>query len=113
MVGVNIWVAHHDPNVFDRPSVFNPDRWDPEITPPDKLKRMEACYMPFGLGTRTCIGKNISILEITKLIPQLVRRYDFELLRPRGDEPVESRNRWFVKQKNVLAKIRTDSLDTK
>ena len=35
--------------------------------------------MPFGLGSRTCIGKNISLLEMTKLIPELLRRFDFEL----------------------------------
>lgn len=31
------------------------------------------------IGSRTCIGKNISLLEMTKLIPELLRRFDFEL----------------------------------
>lgn len=104
---MNTWVAHYHPDVFENPSVFNPDRWDPEVTPKDKLKLMEACYMPFGAGTRTCIGKNISILEMTKLIPQLVRHYDFELVSPRHGQAMESTNRWFVKQKSVCVKIRT------
>lgn len=34
------------------------------------------------MGSRTCIGKNISLLEMTKLIPQLVRNFDFELEEP-------------------------------
>lgn len=57
--------------------------------------------MPFGAGTRTCIGKNISILEILKLIPQLLRRYDFRLLQ----ETMTYNNMWFVKQTNVKVSI--------
>lgn len=36
----------------------------------------------FGAGPRTCIGKNISILEMSKVIPQIVRAIDFEFERP-------------------------------
>lgn len=36
----------------------------------------------FGAGSRTCIGKNISILEMSKVIPQIVRAIDFEFKRP-------------------------------
>ncbi|KAJ0107950.1 hypothetical protein J7T55_008085 [Diaporthe amygdali] len=105
VVGINTWVAHRDPRVFGPdPNVFRPERWDPKINDKDKLKQMEAYYMPFGAGTRTCIGKNISILEISKVIPQLIRRYDFELARP--GQPIDSLNYWFVKQRNLLARIR-------
>ena len=31
------------------------------------------------MGSRTCIGKYVSILEMSKLIPELVRRFDFTL----------------------------------
>lgn len=104
---MNTWAAHYNADVFENPSVFDPDRWDPEVTPKDRLKLMEACFIPFGSGTRTCIGKNISILEMTKLIPQLVRHYDFELTSART---MESVNRWFVKQKNVFIKIRASNI---
>ncbi|CAI4218950.1 unnamed protein product [Parascedosporium putredinis] len=30
----------------------------------------------FGQGSRTCIGKNISLMEISKVIPQIVRQFD-------------------------------------
>lgn len=106
-VGVNTWVAHFNPSVFENPGAFKPERWDPEVVSKEKLKEMENSYMPFGLGTRTCIGKNISIMEMTKLIPQLVRRYDFDLLNPTGNQPVESSNNWFVKQKDVYMKVRS------
>jgi cytochrome P450 len=30
----------------------------------------------FGYGSRTCLGKNISLLEIAKLVPQLIRHFE-------------------------------------
>jgi cytochrome P450 len=33
--------------------------------------------LQFGVGARTCIGKNISLLEMTKLLPQLVQKFGF------------------------------------
>lgn len=103
---MNSWVAHYNADVFENPNQFNPDRWDPEVTDKERLKLMETCYMPFGLGTRTCIGKNISIMEMTKLIPQLVRHYDFELISPQAGQRMDSTNRWFTKQKNIFVKVR-------
>jgi cytochrome P450 len=56
------------------------------------------------MGSRTCIGKNISLLEMTKLIPQLVRNFDFELEKP--DQVWETVNVWFVKQKNFNGRVK-------
>ncbi|KAK7969882.1 hypothetical protein PG996_001681 [Apiospora saccharicola] len=43
------------------------------------LTLMTRHWMPFGLGARTCIGRHVSHLEISKLIPRLVRDFDFAL----------------------------------
>ena len=56
----------------------------------------------FGLGSRTCIGRHISYLEMSKLIPRLVRDFDFEL---HGDilqegSSLKATNFWFVKPRN-------------
>jgi cytochrome P450 len=56
------------------------------------------------MGSRTCIGKNISLLEMTKLIPQLIRNFDFELEKP--DQEWETVNVWFAKQKNFNCRIK-------
>ena len=102
IVGINTWVAHHNTAVFGADAAeFRPERWDPVTTPQDQLLEMERYWIPFGAGTRTCIGKNISILEISKLIPQLVRRYNFTLL----SQDIKYTNMWFVKQRDVYARI--------
>jgi hypothetical protein len=40
-----------------------------------------ANYVPsqFGLGSRTCIGRHVPMLEMCKLIPPLVRDFEFAL----------------------------------
>ena len=50
----------------------------------------------FGGGSRTCIGKNISLLEMNKVIPQIVRRFDIKV-EPRT-YPWRLVTHWFVKQ---------------
>jgi hypothetical protein len=49
------------------------------------------------------------MLEMSKLIPQLVRRFDFEPEKP--DTPWKTANYWFVKQLdfNVRVKERGES----
>lgn len=85
-------MAHRNKAVFgDDVDRFRPERWL-EVSK-EKLQVMEHYMMPFGMGSRTCIGKNISMLEISKLIPQLVRSFEFQL----EDERLVGRNHWFVK----------------
>jgi cytochrome P450 len=62
-----------------------------------------AATAQFGAGSRTCIGKNISLLEISKLVPEFVRRFDFELDNPAQD--LQTQNVWFVKQKNFFVRV--------
>ena len=90
IVGVNAWVVHRDPVVFPEPEKFLPERWIESGA--DKLKEMEASFFAFGAGSRTCIGKNISLLEMTKVIPLLLREYKLSLADP-GKEWVV-RNKW-------------------
>jgi cytochrome P450 len=42
------------------------------------------------MGSRTCIGKHLSFLEMSKLIPELVRRFDFSL----GDDLAGPDAKW-------------------
>ncbi|KAF5539152.1 lipase esterase [Fusarium phyllophilum] len=71
IVGINTWVAHRDRSIFGQDvDSFSPERWlqDDE----ERVVLMNRFWMPFGLGSRTCIGRHISMLEMCKLIPALV-----------------------------------------
>ncbi|OOF92709.1 hypothetical protein ASPCADRAFT_509112 [Aspergillus carbonarius ITEM 5010] len=100
VVGINTWVAHYDESVFPDAKSFRPERWIEAESNPEKLKVMNEMYMPFGLGSRTCIGKHISILEMSKLIPRVVREFDFEL----ENQTWTTRNSWFVKPTDFVVK---------
>ena len=61
------------------------------------------------MGSRTCIGKYVSILEMSKLIPELVRRFDFTLddeLAGPGAQWTTS-NSWFVTPVNFRTKVKS------
>jgi cytochrome P450 len=53
----------------------------------------------FGAGARTCLGKNISLMEMSKLVPQLLRRYHIKLADPNAEW--ELFDYWFVKQEGL------------
>jgi len=62
----------------------------------------------FGAGSRTCIGRHISFLEMSKLIPRLVRDFDFALddTLSSPDQHMKTAGYWFVKPKDFRVKIR-------
>jgi cytochrome P450 len=79
VVGCSAWVLHRRPEIYgDDADYYRPERWLEACG--GKLKEMNANMFHFGAGSRTCIGKNISLLEIYKLIPSFLRK--FEVCRP-------------------------------
>lgn len=75
IVGCNAWVIHRRPEVFGEDvDVYRPERW--LEAEKDQLNEMNGTMFHFGMGARTCIGKNISLLEIYKLVPSFLRRFE-------------------------------------
>jgi cytochrome P450 len=82
IVGVSAWLIHHRQEIFGPDTdEYRPERWlpDPKLNPEDedkRIKKMTGMMFQFGMGSRTCIGKNISLLEIYKVVPSLLRRFE-------------------------------------
>ena len=75
IVGCSAWVIHRRPEIFGEDvEKYRPERWL-EANKESK-KSMDGCMIQFGMGPRTCIGKNISLLEIYKLVPSFIRRFE-------------------------------------
>ena len=75
IVGCSAWVIHRRPEIFGEDvETYRPERWL-EANKESKIS-MEGCMIQFGMGARTCIGKNISLLEIYKLVPSFLRRFE-------------------------------------
>ncbi|KAF9696259.1 hypothetical protein EKO04_005773 [Ascochyta lentis] len=95
-VGVNAWVLHHNPSIFGSDAdLFRPERW--LTANREERSVLDRNFLAFGSGPRTCIGKNISLLEMSKVVPQIVRKYDFEAVPNEVGEKYSWKTRWFSK----------------
>ncbi|KAH8745562.1 cytochrome protein [Diaporthe sp. PMI_573] len=75
-VGVSAWSIHRNPKVSGPDAdVFRPERWLDETMSAETKVGMS---FAFSGGTRSCLGKNIALLEIMKVIPEIVRNIDFK-----------------------------------
>ncbi|KAI0596554.1 cytochrome P450 [Biscogniauxia sp. FL1348] len=102
-IGANPWALHYNEDIYGPdPKRFRPERWLGD----EKTSVMESMMFAFGAGTRTCIGKNISLLEMAKTLPQIVRKFDMVLEHP--DKPLCTKCAWFVYSDfNGWFKVRT------
>ncbi|KAF3936932.1 hypothetical protein ABW19_dt0207336 [Dactylella cylindrospora] len=74
IVGCNPWALHQESYIFGKnPELYRPERWL-ECSLEEKT-RMEGAILTFGMGPRTCIGKNIVFLELYKIVPAVLDRF--------------------------------------
>jgi retinoid hydroxylase len=69
------WASHHLPDVFDDPEEFRPERFAPQA----KAALAKGAYVPFGGGSRTCIGMRFGQLEVRAIATLLLSRFSFSL----------------------------------
>ncbi|KAL8663689.1 MAG: hypothetical protein Q9202_003635 [Teloschistes flavicans] len=71
VVSMSSWLLHHDETYFPNPTKFDPDRWGDAT---DAYK-MEKAFVPFGKGSRACLGMNLAYCELYVSIGTLFRRF--------------------------------------
>jgi len=69
------WASHHLPDVFPDPEAFRPERFTPEA----KAALPKGAYVPFGGGSRTCIGMRFGQLEVRTIATLLLSRFSLSL----------------------------------
>jgi retinoid hydroxylase len=74
-VNYSSWVSHHLAHVFVEPRQFRPERFRPEA----KAALPKSAYVPFGGGSRICIGMRFGQLEVKAIAAAVLRSFDFEL----------------------------------
>ena len=74
MLVVGIYAMHRDPALWDRPLVFEPDRFGRE----NSKNRDRWQYLPFGAGPRSCIGDHFAMLEATLALATIIRRTEIQ-----------------------------------
>jgi len=64
------WASHRLPEVFPEPEAFVPERFAPEA----RAKLPKGAYVPFGGGSRTCIGMRFGQMEIRTIATLILQR---------------------------------------
>jgi cytochrome P450 len=81
VVGCNAWTIQRDRGIFgSNADDFVPERW--LESDDERTRAMENAIFTFGAGSRVCLGKNIALLEISKLVPEFLRRFEITLVDP-------------------------------
>jgi len=134
IVGINPWVLHLNTKIYGTDANhFRPERWLPNDGEDSdefaaRRKAMRDTDMTFGAGDRACLGKQVAMVEIYKLIATLFLLFEvrnqreslfflehcdllttlislqLEWADPNKDWKVI--NSWFVRQEGIEMKLR-------
>ena len=74
-VNYSSWASHHLPDVFADPERFSPERFAPDA----RASIPKGAYIPFGGGSRTCIGMRFGQLEVRTIATMILARFALEL----------------------------------
>ena len=70
-VNYSSWASHHLPDVFAEPERFRPERFAPDA----RAALPKGAYIPFGGGSRTCIGMRFGQLEVRTIATLILSRF--------------------------------------
>jgi cytochrome P450 len=74
-VNYSSWASHHLPDVFPEPEAFRPERFTPEA----RAALPKGAYVPFGGGSRICIGMRFGELEVRTIANAILARFELSL----------------------------------
>ena len=79
-VAASILLLHHREDVYPEPRAFRPERWL-------GVKPGTYEWIPFGGGTRRCLGAALAMAEQRVVLETMARRLDLEASGPKPERP--------------------------
>jgi cytochrome P450 len=70
-IGSSPALTHYDPNLFENPYEFRPERFL-------ESRPSNYAYIPFGGGVRRCIGAAFAKMEFNAVMERMLDRFDIE-----------------------------------
>lgn len=80
-IALSILLVHHREDLYPRAAEFLPERWEGH-------KPGTYTWLPFGGGTRRCLGAALAMAELRVAIPEIARRFDLMPDRPEAEAPL-------------------------
>jgi cytochrome P450 len=78
-------LIHHREDLYPEPFAFRPERW---LGPDGRaVKPVKYELIPFGGGTRRCLGAALAMVEQRVVLRTMARRLDLEAAGTRPERP--------------------------
>ncbi|CAG2172970.1 unnamed protein product [Oppiella nova] len=71
---IPIWALHMDPDNFEDPEQFRPDRFMPE----NRHLIKDYTLLPFATGPRNCIGRKFAMMELKYCLVKMLSKFEFQ-----------------------------------
>ncbi|KAG1539620.1 hypothetical protein G6F47_012519 [Rhizopus delemar] len=76
IIVIDVGALHRDPRSWKDPDEFVPERFEDDG---EQNSHEGLTWIPFGNGTRQCIGMNFSLMEQRLILTMLLRKYEVDL----------------------------------
>ena len=83
IVIISTYALHRQERFYSNPLVFDPDRFAPDREQPPRY-----AFIPFGAGSRTCIGNAFAMLEMQVILATMLQQVELSLEPNQEFEPV-------------------------
>ncbi|RBQ68277.1 hypothetical protein FVER14953_05538 [Fusarium verticillioides] len=104
VVGMSHMMIHNDPEIFEAPNEFRPERWMGE-----EGKQLDHWLLTFSKGSRNCLGMNLAYTEMHLMLANVFTRFDLSLI-PGTHEDMIWLDRAIVRNRGnlrVMAKLKS------
>ncbi len=97
-VSMSVLLVHHREDLYPHPFAFRPERW---------LGRRPGTYewIPFGGGTRRCLGATLAMAEQRVVLDAMARRLELQADRPEPEHALH-RNVTMIPARGARAVVR-------
>ncbi|CAI7663698.1 unnamed protein product [Penicillium bialowiezense] len=106
-VGIHNWSITHTGRFWKNPETFCPDRW---MDDPKYKDDMREAFHPFGVGPRTCVARNLVIIEASLILARILFDFDMELQLPSSHDWPKRNGHLVPNKRPLFLRVKEDTV---